>query len=595
MKSSRIILLHTLIWFIVSCCFYVTATSSTTQISTNSIRERRLAALMGAFVADAAAMPLHWIYDTNAIESILIHGNRSDTPEFFPVSHAPFYDYPIGEFTPFGEQMFVYTDTIAKSGNVHPQEIANAYTKYYTAPMNESRPFVSYVDNATKGFLKNVEAGHVWPHTGAGDTETNAIAHVLPIVVMLAGTRNFLRDAEAAIRVVQDNPDAVAFGMTFARILERVILGDSIDAAVSKVIDILEHGTGNPNDRFFAHGLKKMKEWHLRPPFDVTLELGQACDFPFHILTAPHLLLHSKNTTFVDAIRQTIKIGGENANRGSFVGSILAAQTGNIDAAIPQKWKEKTAKYAETLKLANMIVDNSIYLTEQHKNILNTTSSTKILHEHNVKLSNSPGCIAHSNSTTSNATHPPSHPDDLKALRSLYLSTEGPLWIRNACWLNKSVPICWWDQVLCNTTTWRVRELRLASNNLAGTLHKDIGILSHLEVLQLTFNRDLVGPVPDEIGNLKQLQRFYAWNTSLESLPVSIGGLEALRAIDLTDNHLQGALPATLAQLSNVDTVYFDGNEKLKCPLDTEIKQWLSQVKYHADPCKHTNTSEKSQ
>ena len=49
---------------------------------------RRIDALVAAFVADAAAMPLHWIYDTNAIADILAAGNTSD-PAFFPVSHAP--------------------------------------------------------------------------------------------------------------------------------------------------------------------------------------------------------------------------------------------------------------------------------------------------------------------------------------------------------------------------------------------------------------------------------------------------------------------------------------------------------------------------
>jgi hypothetical protein len=99
---------------------------------------------------------------------------------------------------------------------------------------------------------------------------------------MRAGRPNFYRDAEAAIRVVQDNDDAVAFGMTFARILERVILGDSAEQAIATVTQLLKvNGTGNTNDRFFAHGLDKMKEWRARPPFDVTLgniECARLCN-----------------------------------------------------------------------------------------------------------------------------------------------------------------------------------------------------------------------------------------------------------------------------------------------------------------------------
>jgi len=33
--------------------------------------DRRVAAFVGGMVADAAAMPLHWIYDTSEIASIL--------------------------------------------------------------------------------------------------------------------------------------------------------------------------------------------------------------------------------------------------------------------------------------------------------------------------------------------------------------------------------------------------------------------------------------------------------------------------------------------------------------------------------------------
>ena len=49
---------------------------------------RRVNALVAAFVADAAAMPLHWIYNSDAITNILAASNTSD-PAFFPVSHAP--------------------------------------------------------------------------------------------------------------------------------------------------------------------------------------------------------------------------------------------------------------------------------------------------------------------------------------------------------------------------------------------------------------------------------------------------------------------------------------------------------------------------
>ena len=92
-------------------------------------RARRVAAFVAAFVADAAAMPLHWIYDTDAIASILADAGREDRPEFLPTSHAPFYDYPVGRGTPFGEQMIVYARSLAAKQKVDAHAIADAYVE----------------------------------------------------------------------------------------------------------------------------------------------------------------------------------------------------------------------------------------------------------------------------------------------------------------------------------------------------------------------------------------------------------------------------------------------------------------------------------
>ena len=81
-------------------------------------------------------------------------------------------------------------------------------------------------------------------------------------------------------------------------------------------------------------------------------------------------------------------------------------------------------------------------------------------------------------------------------------------------------------------------------------LPKSGGMLSHLETLQLTFNRELAGPLPQSIGELRHLKRLYAWNTSLTSIPATIGNLTSLLALDLTDNSLEGSLPDELGQLS---------------------------------------------
>ncbi|KAH8066113.1 ADP-ribosylglycohydrolase [Aureococcus anophagefferens] len=251
----------------------------------DATRARRVDAIVAAFVADAAAMPLHWIYDTDDLAAILARERRAETPEFLPESHAPYYAYPPGEQTPFGSRC---SSTRRGLGGTFDARDGDAYAAYYGPAARAARPFESYVDTATREFLANYAAGRRYPRAGGEDAETNAVAHVLPVAAARAGFDDFLESCEAAIRVVQDNDDAVAFGLAFARILEA------------------------------------------------------ACDFPFHIFTAPHMLLHNMSS-LVAAVRETIVIGGENANRGSFVASILAAAGGEV----PDAWLEQTARGAE--------------------------------------------------------------------------------------------------------------------------------------------------------------------------------------------------------------------------------------------------------
>ena len=54
-----------------------TGTAAAADRDTDPTRARRVAALVGGLVADAAAMPLHWIYDTAAIAQILAKDGRA--------------------------------------------------------------------------------------------------------------------------------------------------------------------------------------------------------------------------------------------------------------------------------------------------------------------------------------------------------------------------------------------------------------------------------------------------------------------------------------------------------------------------------------
>ena len=78
--------------------------------------DRAKAAVLGAFTADAAAMPFHWIYSQSQISSTL----RGADPEFYGDPQCRWYDYSTGELSPFGQQGMVYLRTIAGSDAKSP-------------------------------------------------------------------------------------------------------------------------------------------------------------------------------------------------------------------------------------------------------------------------------------------------------------------------------------------------------------------------------------------------------------------------------------------------------------------------------------------
>jgi hypothetical protein len=109
-----------------SCC--AMATSAADPVS-----DRKVGALVGAMLADAAVMPLHWIYDTAKIAKLVGTGH----PEFFDPPSCPYYNYTLGENTLYGQQFMVYMKTLAAAtptSRPDPVALSRAFYDFYGAP-----------------------------------------------------------------------------------------------------------------------------------------------------------------------------------------------------------------------------------------------------------------------------------------------------------------------------------------------------------------------------------------------------------------------------------------------------------------------------
>ncbi|XAR56214.1 Non-specific serine/threonine protein kinase [Bertholletia excelsa] len=140
-----------------------------------------------------------------------------------------------------------------------------------------------------------------------------------------------------------------------------------------------------------------------------------------------------------------------------------------------------------------------------------------------------------------------------------------------------------WVGIHCNNS--RVTSIKLPSMNLIGELSADIGLLSELQILDLSYNRGLTGllhpsigqltklthlflvgcgfsgPIPDVIGSLKEL-RFLALNSNgfTGQIPPSIGNLSNLYWLDLADNKISGTIPVSQGMTPGLDMLLNAGH-----------------------------------
>jgi len=132
------------------------------------VRNRIISAIRGAFVADAASMGTHWIYDPMEMAASVPSLQRPEfkdppTPRFYSAEEFPGH-YGSGMLSPYGELMLFVTEYCASCGGVDGADMSEEMKDW-------AMTFGGRPDSALKKFLENMEAGNKWPNCGADDSQ----------------------------------------------------------------------------------------------------------------------------------------------------------------------------------------------------------------------------------------------------------------------------------------------------------------------------------------------------------------------------------------------------------------------------------------
>jgi len=308
------------------------------------------AALIGAFVADAATMPVHWIYGMDKMEAVL---KGTKTPEFFNPPSCPFYSpetnsghYSLGQPSPYGEEFMCLLNHLVKNQGdfASPESFADDLLQW--AETNGGR-----LNHCSKQFAERRKAGAKFPACGADDYQANALIKGVLLGVRYCGLPELPEKVEQAIRVHQNDEVAVQFGVAAARAVEGLILGNSLADLVKpsadagpKVVEftkLVSEKSSIPTVEFLNIVADSVK---LQPVMATSCALPGAYVLPLHFAVV--------NSSYEEGVRNCLRMGGDNCSRNVFLGALFGAS----GSPIPDEWLAKTTDLKAIEKLIDIVV-----------------------------------------------------------------------------------------------------------------------------------------------------------------------------------------------------------------------------------------------
>ena len=297
---------------------------------------------LGATVADAAARPLHWVYNQKKLLSY-IKGKKDFT--FLKKNKSPFYNIKTGKvsgYNAIGQVMFNtlledhrniekrFKKNITKSfgpGSIYWKNL-NLRAKY--RKVKDWRGIIKgpWIHQNIIESVRNIKAKKKLTG-GIKVNESDGYCAALPY--FLYGYN--LNNIKKIIYTVTVSKISLKYALAKFYLLDLALKGsqDPINEFIKKF----------KKDSYFkniAYDIQKVKRLKSKPHSLSVKKLGMACSYPGTFNSSIHSIINSTN--YKSAILRTIKAGGCNCSRVNFIGAYFAALKGVN--AIPESWIKKT-------------------------------------------------------------------------------------------------------------------------------------------------------------------------------------------------------------------------------------------------------------
>ena len=304
--------------------------------------KNNLHVFLGATVADAAARPLHWVYNQKKLNSY-IKGKKDFS--FLKRNKSPFYNIKTGKVSGYNEIGQVMFETLLESHDNIDQRFKKNIMKnfgpgsIYWKNLGLRSKYRKVKD--WRGIIKGP-----WIHQNVIETVKN----IKQKKKITGGTKVNESDGFCA------SLPYFLYGFNFKSI-EKIISLVTISKISRKyalakfhLIDLALKGAKNPINEFIKkfrknskfkiiiNDITKIKRFKSKSHSAIVKKLGMACSYPGTFNSSIHAILNSSN--YEKAILKTIKAGGCNCSRANFIGAYFAALEGF--STIPKSWIKKT-------------------------------------------------------------------------------------------------------------------------------------------------------------------------------------------------------------------------------------------------------------
>ena len=247
--------------------------------------------LTASFAADAHALGVHWIYNTNVIDKKY---GRVETL-IAPTLAAFHRGKPAGAFTHFGDQMLLLLKSVADYG-YNPHQFSADWRAFFNH-------YAGYFDSATKTTTANLDKGVTFDQAGSqSDRLVDAV--------------------RTQTALTHHNETVIDIAELMARTALQVLAG-------APPVEALQQET---HDRFADTPLSDWVEEGIASAAIETRQaisdLGQACEIEVAFPATVHLLARYPDD-LKTALVENVMAGGDSAARGMLVGLLVGAHTGS--------------------------------------------------------------------------------------------------------------------------------------------------------------------------------------------------------------------------------------------------------------------------